>query len=61
VVIVDRQGQIVAEFAIGHTAEGWQRWREQVAALGAETSRYVGRAAKAWWLSSYWKVESAFI
>jgi hypothetical protein len=36
VVIVDRGGQIVADFAIAHTAEGWQRWREQVAALGAE-------------------------
>jgi hypothetical protein len=36
VVIVDRGGEIVADFAIKHTAEGWQRWREQVATLGAE-------------------------
>jgi transposase len=36
VVIVDRRGQMVADFAIEHTAEGWQRWREQVAALEAE-------------------------
>ena len=34
VVIVDRLGQIVADFAIKHSAAGWQRWREQVAALG---------------------------
>ena len=36
VVIVDRQGQIVADLAIEHTAAGWQRWREQVSALGTE-------------------------
>jgi hypothetical protein len=36
VVIVDRRGQIVADFAIAHTAEGWLRWREQVTTLGAE-------------------------
>ena len=35
VVIVNRSGQIVADFQIEHTAEGWQRWGEQVAALGA--------------------------
>ena len=34
-VIVDRSGKIVADFQIEHTAEGWQRWREQVAVLGA--------------------------
>jgi hypothetical protein len=34
VVIVNRSGNIVADFQIEHTAEGWQRWREQVAALG---------------------------
>ena len=34
VVIVNRTGNIVADFQIEHTAEGWQRWREQVAALG---------------------------
>lgn len=34
VVIVDRSGQIVADFEIQHSAGGWQRWREQVAALG---------------------------
>ena len=33
-VIVNRSGKIVADFQIEHTAEGWQRWREQVAALG---------------------------
>ena len=27
---------MVADFAIAHTAEGWQRWREPVAALEAE-------------------------
>ena len=36
VVIVDRRGQIVADFAIEQTAEGWPRWREQVASLEAE-------------------------
>ncbi len=35
VVIVNRSGKIVADFQIEHTAEGWQRWGEQVAALGA--------------------------
>jgi Transposase len=34
VVIVSRSGNIVADFQIKHTAEGWQRWGEQVAALG---------------------------
>jgi transposase len=34
VVILDRSGQIVADFEIKHSAPGWQRWREQVAALG---------------------------
>ena len=35
VVIVNPSGKIVADFQIEHTAEGWQRWGEQVAALGA--------------------------
>lgn len=30
VVIVDRQGQIVAEFRIEHTLEGWQQFRDKV-------------------------------
>jgi transposase len=34
IVIVDRAGQIVADFQIAHTAAGWQRWREQLLALG---------------------------
>lgn len=34
VIIVDRGGQIVADFQIAHTASGWQGWREQLAALG---------------------------
>jgi transposase len=34
VVIVDRGGQIVADFRIEHTAEGWQYWKKQVAAFG---------------------------
>jgi len=34
VVIVNGSGKIVADFQIEHTAQGWQRWREQVAALG---------------------------
>ena len=47
VIIVDAGGQIVADFQIEHTAEGWQHWREQTAALGpgvaacVETSRGV--------------------
>ena len=32
---MDRGGQIVADFQIEHTAQGWQRWREQLGALGA--------------------------
>jgi transposase len=35
VIIVNRSGKIVADFQIEHTAEGWQRWLEQVAALGS--------------------------
>ena len=34
VVIVNPAGKIVADFQIEHTAEGWQRWGEQVAVLG---------------------------
>ena len=34
VVIVKPSGKIVADFQIEHTAEGWQRWGEQVAVLG---------------------------
>jgi transposase len=34
VIIVDRGGQIVADFQIAHSAPGWQQWREQLAALG---------------------------
>jgi transposase len=34
VVIVDRHGEIVADFSIAHTAQGWQRWREHAAELG---------------------------
>ena len=34
VVIVNPSGKIVADFQIEHTAQGWQRWREQVAVLG---------------------------
>lgn len=34
VIILNRSGQIVADFEIKHSASGWQRWREQVAALG---------------------------
>ena len=34
VVIVKPSGKIMADFQIEHTAEGWQRWREQVAVLG---------------------------
>lgn len=33
VVIVDGAGQIVADFRIEHTAEGWQQWRKQVVAF----------------------------
>ena len=41
VVIVDRAGQIVADFAIEHSAAGWQRWREQVAVLGGAVAACV--------------------
>jgi transposase len=41
VVIVDRAGQIVADFAIEHSAAGWQRWRERVAALGGAVATCV--------------------
>jgi transposase len=34
VIIVDNRGQVVADFQIEHTAEGWKQWREQIAALG---------------------------
>jgi transposase len=34
VVIVDREGQIVADLQITHDAAGWQRWRQQWQALG---------------------------
>jgi transposase len=34
VVILDRAGRIVTDFQIEHTNQGWQRWREQVVALG---------------------------
>jgi transposase len=34
VVVVDGLGQIVADFRIEHTGEGWRQWREQVTALG---------------------------
>lgn len=34
VVILDASGHIAADFQFEHTASGWQRWREQVAALG---------------------------
>src|SRR5580704_6678962 len=30
VVIVNRQGQIVAQFTFPHSAEGWQKWQECV-------------------------------
>ena len=35
IVIVNRDGQIIADFPIAHSAEGWQRWQEQLAALGS--------------------------
>jgi transposase len=41
VVIVDRQGQIVADFTIEQSGPGWQRWREQVAALGGAVAACV--------------------
>ena len=41
VVIVNRSGKIVADFQIEHTAQGWQHWREQVAALGSELAACV--------------------
>ena len=42
VVIVDRLGQIVADFVIKHNAAGWQRWGEQVAALGGAMAHVRG-------------------
>lgn len=43
-VIVDRTGQIVAEFSFPHTLKGWQQWRQQAAryvplAVAIETSQ----------------------
>ena len=34
VVIVDGAGKIVANFEIEHSAEGWKKWRHQIAELG---------------------------
>ena len=54
VVIVNRMGKIVADFHIEHTAEGWQRWREQVSALGpgvaacVETSQGFSSTLRNW-------------
>jgi transposase len=31
VIIVDRAGQVVADFQIPHTAEGWRQWQEKIA------------------------------
>lgn len=31
IVIVDRQGQIVAEWEFDHSLEGWKQWRERAA------------------------------
>ena len=59
VVIVNRTGKIVADFQIEHTAQGWQRWREQVAALGLGWLP-VWRPARALSSSSYWKAVSLF-
>jgi hypothetical protein len=44
VVIVDRQGQIVADFRVAHTFQGWQEFRDQVKnypalAVAIETSQ----------------------
>ena len=61
VVIVDRRGQMVADFAIEHTAEGWPRWREQVAALEAENLAVCLETSTAWWSSNCWKAGSRFI
>ena len=33
VIIVDRAGQIAADFRFEHTADGWKHWRHQVAAF----------------------------
>lgn len=41
VVIVDGRGQIVADFSIAHSAEGWQRWRAQLATLGGNIAACV--------------------
>jgi len=41
IVIVNRDGQIIADFPIAHSAQGWQRWREQIAALGASVAACV--------------------
>ncbi len=32
IIIVDRTGQIVADFQIEHSGPGWQSWRERIAA-----------------------------
>ena len=41
VIIVDRQGKIVADFQIDHSGAGWQRWREQLAKLDARVAAAV--------------------
>lgn len=41
VIIVDRAGWIVADFQIEHTAQGWQRLREQFAVLGPHVAACV--------------------
>ena len=61
VVIVDRRGQMMDDFAIQHTAEGWQRWCEQVAVLGTEKKAVCVETSHGWSSSSDWKVELRFI
>ena len=35
VVIVDRQGRVVARYTFEHSAEGWQKWQDSVRAYPA--------------------------
>ena len=50
VVVVDRQGHVVASFRFAHSAAGWKELRERLAAypavvIAVETNQGRGRAA----------------
>ncbi len=47
VVVVDRQGQIVADFQFDHSVEGWKSFRQKTTALES-----VAVAIETTWLES---------